>query len=104
MTYTTYTKNFIREFNFANPDWDNLPEGFPYCNISSLTRGEKYLYGGIKTAWLVSQPPSYFVKRAFYKSAIITSGLFIFMGIIMFSYYMNINFNLGLNFLTDFFA
>lgn len=52
MTYTTYTtKKFIADFNFPDPDWDNLPPNFPNLPKENLTHEEEHLLGGIKLAW-----------------------------------------------------
>jgi len=51
MTYTTYTKEFIANFNFADPDWTHLPEDFPSVDTTKLTEIEKTLLSGIKIAY-----------------------------------------------------
>lgn len=45
-------KQFINNFDFPNPDWSNLPEGFPFCDTSNLNKEEKGLYSGIVFAWI----------------------------------------------------
>ena len=48
-------KQFIFEFNFPNPDWNSLPDGFPFCNTGTLNKEEKGLYGGIVFAWITDK-------------------------------------------------
>src|SRR4030042_5407096 len=48
-------KKFIAEFNFPNPDWNNLPYDFPNLSKTGLTREEGYLLDGIKLAWMASE-------------------------------------------------
>jgi len=45
--------HFIDDF-FTHPSWDNLPKGFPHCNLSGLTIEEQRLFDGIKLAWQVN--------------------------------------------------
>lgn len=61
-TFKTYqTKRFIAEFNFPDPDWDNLPVGFPRMPEKDLTREECHLLDAIKLA--------YFAEKGWKKSA-----------------------------------
>ncbi|OGM24057.1 hypothetical protein A2715_02670 [Candidatus Woesebacteria bacterium RIFCSPHIGHO2_01_FULL_39_32] len=55
MTYKTYTKKFIRNFNFSNPNWENLPNGFPNLGKQGLTRQEGCLLDAIKLAWMTGE-------------------------------------------------
>ena len=95
---------FIRNFNFVNPNWDKLPRGFPYCDLNGLTKEEKCLFDAITTAWIASQPTSYFVKKIIYPTITLTTLVLFFLEIISFAYWINIEYNLGIRFLTDFFA
>ena len=74
----------IHSFNFTNPQWEQLPVGFPNCDTSELpTREEKYLFNAIKTAWVISGGGrSYFYKTVFKHTAVgITAiALMIFLG------------------------
>jgi hypothetical protein len=49
------TKQFIAEFNFPNPDWNNLPLGFPNINKSDLNKEERHLLDAIILAWIATQ-------------------------------------------------
>lgn len=109
-------RQFIRSFNFPNPSWDNLPVGFPNISEEGLSKEEAHLLDAIKLAWLVADE-----KRSYtiYKYILINrmaglrianttftllfaSGFFLFL--ISMTYYINIKYDLGLGFLTEFFA
>lgn len=109
-------KQFIKDFNFSNPDWSNLPSGFPNIEIDGLTKEETHLLEAIKIAWLVSEEEQ---TNTIYKYILLNrmaglrianatftlafaSGFFLFL--ISTTYYLNIKYNLGLGFLTEFFA
>lgn len=49
-------KNFVKNFDFENPDWSGLPEGFPNCELGDLTNNEIGQFGAIKTLWEMSRP------------------------------------------------
>ncbi len=51
---TSELKKFIWEFNFPNPNWSNLPKGFPYIVKEGLTREEGHLLDAIVLAWSTS--------------------------------------------------
>lgn len=65
-TNKTYSlAEFIRSWDFANPRWENLPEGFLHCDTSALTtKQERHLYDAIKTMWLVSS----YGRKVLYKT------------------------------------
>lgn len=109
-------KEFIKGYNFSNPSWDNLPTGFPNISKAGLTKEEAHLLEAIKLAWLVADE-----KRSYtiYKYLLINrmaglrianttltivfaSGLFLFL--VSITYYLNIKYDLGFQFLTEFFA
>jgi len=109
-------KEFIKNYDFANPAWDNLPSGFPNINEEGLMNEEVHLLEAIKMAWLVADE-----KRTYtiYKyilinrmaglrianttlTLIFVSGLFLFLTSM--TYYLNIKLDLGFQFLTEFFA
>ena len=52
-TETATLKQFINSFDFENPNWIDLPEGFPFCETRLLNKEESGLYSGIAFAWLV---------------------------------------------------
>jgi len=68
-------RKFITDFNFPNPDWTSLPEGFPNLDKSGLTKEESHLLDGIKLAWVVSEGRETLykttAKRAFVGIAIV---------------------------------
>jgi len=49
-------KNFINNFDMSNPDWDNLPQGFPNCDLDNLEMNEIGKFMGIKTTWELYHP------------------------------------------------
>lgn len=97
-------KTFIKNYNLAEPEWDNLPEGFPVFDISCLTKNEKIMWEIIYMAWINDHKSEYFSRKAI--NATWTSLLFFIVGsaFISLMYYFNANYHLGLKFLTDFFA
>ena len=46
-------KQFVTEFDFPNPDWTDLPTGFPFCDTSCLNKEERGLYSAIISAWII---------------------------------------------------
>jgi hypothetical protein len=109
-------KHFIKSYDFTNPSWDNLPSGFPNVGEDGLTKEEIHLLDAIKMAWLVADE-----KRSYtiYKYILINrmaglrianttltllfaSGFFLFL--ISMTYYLNIKYDLGFQFLTEYFA
>lgn len=60
MSHTSYKshkiKSFIKAFDFPNPNWEDLPVGFPNLSQESLTKKEKCLLDAIKLAWLTETP------------------------------------------------
>ena len=73
----TYIKKFIRDFNFPNPNWENLPVGFLDLSKEGLTKEEGHLLDAIKLAWLTTQPEG---RKTLYKNTI-KSGLFVFISL-----------------------
>lgn len=49
-------KQFIKNFNFNEPDWSRLPGGFPDCDLSGLTSAEVGEFNAICTLWEISRP------------------------------------------------
>lgn len=47
-------KDFISKFDEYNPDWTNVPEGFPDCNLSGLKSDEVGKFLAIMTFWELS--------------------------------------------------
>lgn len=52
---TNKVKDFVNNFCFPDPKWDNLPFGFPDVPVKGLTRQEEHLLSGIKLAWMATQ-------------------------------------------------
>lgn len=51
-------KQFIKNFNFSNPSWENLPEGFPKCDLEGLQSNEISSFLAIVTTWELAEKPS----------------------------------------------
>ena len=49
-------KDFIKNFNFQNPSWENLPEGFPDCDLDGIDSNDIGSFLAVKTAWELSRP------------------------------------------------
>ena len=63
---TKSLRDFVKNFDFANPSWEDLPVGFPDCDLSGLTeKQDRHLYGAIKTAWVIEGGG----RQDFYKTA-----------------------------------
>ncbi len=56
-------REFINTFNFPEPDWSNLPAGFPNLDKTGLTKEESHLLDGITLAWVTSEGRDFFAKR-----------------------------------------
>jgi len=97
-------KQYIREFDFGRPDWGGLPEGFPNAGRQGLTKEEKHLLEAIEMAWFVSLPPKHHATKVLNASFGLMTVMTVLLGIVMISYYVNVEYNLGFAFLTDLFA
>lgn len=115
-------KQYIKEFDFEKPDFKGLPEGFPKLSKKGLTRQEVHLLDAITVVWVMSKSNAFsqvsaFVQSNKYIDTVINVNLklakavFIFFLIAAFSisfisvtYYLNVEFELGLTFLTEFFV
>ena len=75
-------KKFINEF-FVKRTWDNLPEGFPYCDTTGLTIMEKDLFNAIVFVWTTTEKGrKIFYKNIIHTVAVSTVVLFIiFLGL-----------------------
>ena len=49
-------KEFVKQFNFSKPDWSNLPEGFPECELEELSSEEIGKFMAIRNLWELSKP------------------------------------------------
>ncbi len=49
-------KEFLKNFNQTNPDWTNLPELFPRCDLDGLTSEEVGKFQSIVTLWELNRP------------------------------------------------
>jgi hypothetical protein len=102
--HNSKVKSFVRGFDFEKPEWGNTPEGFPIVDRKGLTKEEGHLLEAIEMAWFVSQTNSFYVKRIFNTALDGVTLSAVLMGIVMVGYYVNVEYNLGLTFLTEFFA
>lgn len=50
-------REFVRTFDHQNPDWKNLPDKFPDCDLKNLTSQEIGTFNALKTLWEISRPP-----------------------------------------------
>lgn len=55
-------KQFIKNFNFKKPDWSDLPDGFPNCELSGLSSEEIGKFMAIKNFWELSRLPKIKVR------------------------------------------
>ena len=113
--YARSLKKYIKDFDFEKPRFKNAPKGFPNCDLRGLTREEKHLFSAIVTAWVVSRPDlvrtvnAYVItNRLLYNrinSILITIGLYLILiiEVVSLAYFINVQFNLGFDFLTRFF-
>ncbi len=85
-------KQFIREFNFERPEWRNVPEGFPVVDSSGLTKEEKHLLEAIEMAWFVSLPPKHHATKVLNASVGLMTVMTVLLGIVMISYYVNVEY------------
>ena len=65
------TKKFIKEFDFPNPNWNQLPPGFPSLSKAELTKQEKHLLDGIKLAWLITDEGKGYLYKSFAQKTLI---------------------------------
>jgi four helix bundle protein len=64
----TSLKQFIKTFDSKNHNWDNLPEGFPNCNLDDLSSEEILQFNIIKTFWEIDNPPTAKSRTRVWKS------------------------------------
>jgi hypothetical protein len=97
-------KKFIKNYNIAKPDWSKVPMGFPHCQINELSKQEQIVWEAATMAWVNEHPTDYF-GQILANGTIISIGLLFASTIIVsFLYYADVNYHLGLTFLTNFFA
>lgn len=77
MNNTNQLKDFINNFNYPDPSWDNLPEGFPNCSKSGLSPQEQGLLEGIVLAWYNEDGRTVIYKRSATISTVLTTIIFI---------------------------
>jgi len=69
-------KQYINQFDFTHPHWDNLPAGFPHCDISGLTtKQDKHLYDAIKTEWIVEGGGRQYFYKSIARRALVTAAI-----------------------------
>ena len=49
-------KEFINNFNFKSPNWNQLPGNFPDCDLGGLDSSEVGKFNAIRTLWELNQP------------------------------------------------
>jgi len=49
-------KEFLQNFDTNNPDWSQLPEDWPDCDLAGLTSEEVGRYNSIRVLWELSRP------------------------------------------------
>lgn len=104
MNNTIQIKTFLSNYNIVNPCWDNLPKGFLNSDKTNLNREEKITFDIIKLAW-INEHPSAFADIVFGTIAAYSTLLILLSTVLVSAlYYLDINYQLGLTFLTDFFA
>jgi hypothetical protein len=96
--------NFVKNYNILEPDWSKLPPGFPNCDISELNNEEKIIWEIIVLAWINEHPVDYLGQKVTNTAFLSLALLLVSTIFVSFLYYADIKFNLGLKFLTDFFA
>ena len=105
MENKNYTvKKFIKNYNIAKPDWSNVPRGFPAGNTDDLSKSEKIVWEAATMAWINEHPVDYVGQMIANGTIISIAFLMISTVLISFLYYADVNYNLGMKFLTDFFA
>lgn len=115
-------KQYIKEFDFERPRFEGLPDNFPKVSKKGLTEEERHLLDAIIVAWIVNKSSAfgsvgaYVQTNDFLNSTIsfnlkLAKAVFAFFLIAAFSisfisvtYYLNIEFDLGLTFLTEMFV
>lgn len=50
-------KNFLTNFDFSNPDWNQLPTDWPECDLSGLSSGDVGKFNSILGLWNLHQSP-----------------------------------------------
>lgn len=97
-------KKYIKSYDIAKPDWSSFPAGFRSCDTNSFDKQEKILWEAINIAWIIEHPIDFIGEKI--ASGTIYSITFILISTVLLSflYYADVNYNLGMKFLTDFFA
>lgn len=70
-------RKYINTFNFPEPDWSNLPAGFPSLDKTGLTKEESHLLDGIRLAWITSEGQGVFYKTLAKKTVVIVVLIFV---------------------------
>ena len=76
---TSDLNKFVNEFDFPEPDWTTLPEGFPNLSKNGLSKEEGHLLDGIKLAWVTSEGRSVFFKSVAKRTSVVTAIVFVFL-------------------------
>lgn len=70
-------REYINTFDFPEPDWSNLPVGFPSLDKTGLTKEEGHLLDGIRLAWLTSEGREVFYKTLARRTVVIVVLVFV---------------------------
>lgn len=104
MTY----KSYIQIFDFAEPDYSWLSENIQAMDRSGLSKMENEILNGIIYQRSISKYLAINHNDALkglakisFSGAALSAITFLFL---MFTYYLNVNLHLGMNFLTELFA
>lgn len=64
----TKLKQFIKNFDSKNRNWENLPEGFPSSKLDGLSSDQIRKFNIIKTFWEIDNPPKSKSRSRVWKS------------------------------------
>lgn len=98
----------IKDFDFAKGEFEKLPKGIFQTDPRNLSPMEMAILNGIKFQMIVSKANN-MIQNINYNNTIRSVSFGVTFTIISFflvslTYYANVNLNLGMSFLTEFFA
>jgi len=97
-------KKFIKSYDIASPNWSKIPTGFPYCQTEGLDKQEKIVWEAATMAWINEHPVDFFGQKLANGTVMSLVMILISTVLLSFLYYADVNYHLGMKFLTDFFA
>lgn len=74
---TSKLKKFINNFNYPEPHWEKLPEGFPYCDTRGLNPHEEGLFSGIVLIWYANHGGRPILLKSFSQSLVLILAMVI---------------------------